>query len=265
MKKFIALAVAVLVVLVAGLVVTIVLSINPIIEKAVNTYGPKMADTDVRLGKASVSFLSGSGSLSDLFVGNPEGFTSPSSMELGDINIRVDKNSLTKQTVVIEKIVITDPTITYETKGKINNIQTLLNNVKKNVGGSSDSSSGSSSPKNSDGAADKAEADSGKKLVIKELIITGGQINLVMPMLGGKNVTLPMGDIRMTDIGEDNKADPAAVFASVLAAVNRDVTSSVSSGLKDVTGKLGEGAKSVGGAVGEKTKDVGDKIKSLFD
>lgn len=266
MKKFIALGASVLVVLIIGLVVTVVLSINPIIEKAVNTFGPKITDTDVRLGSANVSFLSGSGSLSNLFVGNPKGFSSPSAMELGDISIRVDKNSLTSDTIIIEKIVVTNPRLTYETKGKTNNIQTLLDNVKRNASSDgSGSAKGDSGSTKGDTAAEGESEASSKKLVINELLITGGEINLVMSMLGSRNVTVPMGDIRMTDIGRDKKADPAEVFARILGAVNKDVMGSVSSGLKDLGGSLTEGAKGAGEAVGSATKDLGNKIKGIFE
>src|ERR1700676_2913926 len=89
MKKiFLRIGLAVFVLIVLALVV-VFFSLNSIVKKSVETLGPEMTKVEVRLGSADISPFSGGGKLSKLFVGNPEGFKTTSSIQMGDIHVAV--------------------------------------------------------------------------------------------------------------------------------------------------------------------------------
>src|ERR1700676_3221633 len=86
-------------VLVALLVVFF--SLNSIVKKGVETVGPIITKVDVKLGSASISPFSGSGELSKLFVGNPEGYKSPSAMQVEDMKLGVSIGSVMSDVIVV--------------------------------------------------------------------------------------------------------------------------------------------------------------------
>jgi hypothetical protein len=57
-----------------------------LIESGVETHGPGLTGTDVALGGASVSIFSGEGELTNLRIGNPEGFSNDRAFDLGQRN-----------------------------------------------------------------------------------------------------------------------------------------------------------------------------------
>src|SRR5579883_3150169 len=104
MKKILArIAIAVVVLILAALLV-VFFSLNSIVKKGVETVGPMITKTEVKLGSADISPFSGGGRLTKLFVGNPEGFKAPSAMEFGDIKVGVQVSSLTSAVIVVNEV-----------------------------------------------------------------------------------------------------------------------------------------------------------------
>jgi uncharacterized protein involved in outer membrane biogenesis len=256
-KKWVIIAAAVFVVVII-LVLLGLSKIGPLIKAAVNTYGPKITKTEVRLGDVGVSIFSGEAKLKDFLLGNPKGFNAPQAMKVGSIYVSVDEKSLTKDTIVINKIEVVRPEITYEKAGGTDNFQTILNNVKSAIG----PATASKKP-----AEEKGD---GKKLLIRDFILKEGKVNLTMTGLAGKTVGTSLPDIRLKDIGKSQGGtSPAEAFKEVFAALYKEITSpavtdALKKGLKDIgfsTEALGgEAEKAVGSAGGEATK----KLKGLF-
>ena len=84
-------------------------NVDRIIKEVVETVGPKMTQTEVKLDKVELSTTSGTGKLSGLLIGNPKGFTTPSAMQLGEIGLTLDIGSLSTDTIVIKSILIRAP------------------------------------------------------------------------------------------------------------------------------------------------------------
>ncbi len=93
-----------LVVGIIGMIILAVLNLGTLIKTATETYGPKITKTEVRLDSADISILNGSGSLSGFLLGNPKGFSMPSAMECDTIRVKVVKESLTTNKIIIEEI-----------------------------------------------------------------------------------------------------------------------------------------------------------------
>ena len=69
----------------------------------------KANKVDVRLGSAKLSPLSGNGQLTELFVGNPEGYKSPSAIAVGSMGISVVPGSVMADKVVIRYVKVESP------------------------------------------------------------------------------------------------------------------------------------------------------------
>jgi uncharacterized protein involved in outer membrane biogenesis len=248
---------AVLVILVA-LVFFGLSKIGPLIKVAVNTYGPQITKTEVRLGDVSVSIFSGEAKLKDFLLGNPKGFTAPQAMKVGSVYVNVDEKSLTKDTLVIDKIEVVRPEITYERAGGTDNFQTILNNVM--------SATGQATP----AKKPAAEKGGGKKLLIRDFVLKDGKVSLTMAGLAGKTVTASLPDIHLKDIGKDQGGTaPAEAFKEVFAALHKEITSSgVTDSLKKGLKDAGLSAEALGGEAGKAAEsaagEAGKQLRGLF-
>jgi uncharacterized protein involved in outer membrane biogenesis len=267
MKKWILIGCGAVVVIIIIVLIVGISNLGPIIKSAVNTYGPKITKTEVRLSDVGVSLLSGEVKLKDFYLGNPKGFKSPQAMSVGSIYVNVDEKSLTGDTIIIDKIEVVGPEITYEKAKGTDNFKTILNNV----------SGAAATDKTTEKKPGKEEGD-GKKMLIRNVIVRDGKVNLAMSILGGKVVSAPLPDIHLQNLGKENGgASPAEVFKELFAALYGKITSSavtdtLNQGLKELGASIEsvvtEGAKKQMETVGEdakkEVKSITDKAKGLF-
>ena len=154
-------------------------------------------------------------------------------------------------TIVIEQIRILQPEITYETGSNGSNIDQLQKNVVSAAGGGG---SGSEAQSGDEGQA--------IKMIIKDLVISGGQLHYSNALLGGKTVDVALPEIRLTGIGEKSGgATSAEVTKEILGAINKKATSAIagSDAINDLKGQLETKIKDKAG------KAVGDKLQGLFN
>lgn len=256
MKKYILIGIGAVVVGIITMIILAVLNLGTLIKTVTEEYGPQITKTDVRLGSADISILSGSGSLEDFYLGNPKGFSMPSAMECDTIRVKIVKESLTTDKIIIDEIFIDGPIISYEKKGKTDNFQTIVNNINKTVAGEKKEAKQAE-------AEEPSETGSEKTIQINNFIVKNGKINLggsLLNAFGDSGVGIDLPDLHIKDIGKEKETSPAEAFAIVLGEMTGDVggtVSKVGEQLKETLGKAVEGA--AGGA-----ESVGGAIKSLF-
>lgn len=243
----------ILLAVIAGAAVYFVLSggLNKHIKSGVETYGPRVTQTAVTLEDVNLSILSGSGTLKNLNVGNPEGYTSENIFALGQIDLKVDTSTVFSDKIVIDHIIIKKPEISYEKTLTSSNVKKLMKNIEEFTG---PSSGPGPDPEPSEGAK--------KQVVIKKLIIEDATV-YVGVMGVGQTVTLPL--IEMNDIGEDGKQ---MTMAEVMDLVLSKLLQSIGPAIADA-GNLGGAAvdalKTQGlEKVDQATEKVGESIKGLF-
>jgi len=265
MKKLILIGGVVVIVIIAIILAIGVLNIGPLIKNAVNTYGPGITKTVVRVEDVNVSIFSGEAKLKGFYLGNPRGFKSPEAMRVSSIFVDVAEGSLTKDTIIIDRIEIIRPEITYEKAKGTDNFKTIIDNVKKTVGAGK-------SPK------EKSEkGGKGKKLLIRDFIVKDGKVTLCTSLLVGETISTPLPDIHLKNIGgEKEGASADKTFKEILTVLYRNVTSnivtdSLNKKLKVLGTSLedaGEGTKKQLETVGKDAKEelgrVSDKVKGLF-
>ena len=273
MKKWIFIGLGAIVVILIVVVVVGLSKLGPIVKMAVNTYGPKITDTELRVDDVGISLFSAEAKLKKFFLGNPKGFKSESAMKVGSVSVDVDEGSLAKDTIIIQKIEVVGPEITYEKRGQTDNFKALLANVQKNV------------PQGESAKKEPEKEGPGKQLIINDLIIKQGKVNLAVEIPGGvlgdKQISTALPDIHLKDIGKQKGgSSPAEVAKEIVTVLYAKITSpDVIGPLNDQLKNLGgtaakalegvtqEGLKGVTGVVegaGKEASGVTDKVKGLL-
>ena len=266
MKKWILMGAGAVVVIIIIVVVLGVSNLGPIIKNGVNTYGPEMTRTEVRLKDVDVSLFSGQATLDGFYLGNPKGFKSPQAMSVKSVYVDMDEKSLLADTVIIKRIEVVGPEITYEKIRGTDNFQTILNNVKGSVGGTGSSKKEAA-----------AKEGGGKKLIIEDFIVKEGKVNLPMSMVGGKTISVPLPEVHLKDVGkEKGGTSPSEVFEKVLAALHTQITSpavsdmmnkelkALGTSLEAVSGEAGKQLESLESGAKKATGSVTDQVKGLL-
>ena len=140
MKKLIIRGIVVLFVLLVLAVGASIYFLGSIFKKGVETVGPQITKTEIKLDSATLSLLSGSGKLKGLVVGNPEGFKTQSAISVGSVSVGVVAGSVFSDKVRVTQVNVQAPEITFEGGLKGNNLSKLLDNVQAAAGGSNKTS-----------------------------------------------------------------------------------------------------------------------------
>jgi len=233
------------------------------IKGGINTFGPTIMGVPVTLADATFRPFSGKVQLKKLHVGNPEGFKTPALFELGDVDIELDARSLFSDTIVIHKIYVNAPEITYERGLLSSNFGKLLEQLE----GDAETADGKKEKKP---AADAAGG--GKKVIIDELIVRDPKLNVSITAAGGHYIPVSLGQVEMKDIGRKSGgatfADAIKVIFSVLTQNIENAVAGagdlLGSGVKTVGKAAGEGAKAVGGAISDGASAVGKAVGGLL-
>jgi uncharacterized protein involved in outer membrane biogenesis len=259
MKKIIIGIVLAVVVLLVLVVVGCFVFLGAIVTKGVNTAGPAITKTDVKLGSASVSVLSGSATLNDLFVGNPQGYKTDSAIKANKISVSLQPMSIFGDKIIVRSVNVKSPDIMVEGGITKNNLTAILDNTQ----GSADQAETKKNVPEKDKKAPEEKA--ARKLEVDDFVISGAKVHYNGTLTGGKTVTLPIPDIHLQNLGtgpdgitaaELTKQVLNAVTAQVIPALTKsagDIGKEATGLLKDATGKGGSG-------VSNATKG----LKSLF-
>lgn len=234
-------------------VFAISLSLNKAVKAGVETFGPKITKTDISLAEVNISALSGKGAIKGLVVGNPEGFKTEHAIKLGSMQVALDTRSAFSDHVIVERIVIDSPEITYETGLTENNISRILKNIQMST---------QAAPSKEE--TKPQEASPGKKMQINDLLISNGKINLSSKLMQGKAVIIPLREIHLTDIGkESDGADISQVVEKVFRSFNESVVEAVAQSAKELSTSV-ESMEKAGEAVKEEASGLIKGLKDVF-
>ena len=247
MKWFVRIVI-VLLILIVALVVTANYYLGAIVIKVAETTGASALGVPIKLEQASFRLLQGHVTLRGFVLGNPKGFKTDQAISVGEVTVDLDPKSLLRDTIVIKRIYVDAPDITYE-----------LGLGKSNIGRILEQASGPAEP-------EKKEEPSGKKVVIEDFLIENGHVRISATLAMGVAAPIPLPTIHLTDIGREKQgASPLEVIKQVLGAIVGSVTKVVTG----TVGLVGDGAKAVGGvavSAVEGTADVvGDGAKAVGD
>lgn len=232
-------------------------SLESIVQKVVHKYGSEITGTDVNLKGFKLSLTNGEGRISNITVANPKNYSSPYIFELGEVYVKVNIKSLTSNTIIIDKIEVNKPIITYEMLSLTqNNIKEIQNNVNKNTAKTVKKETEENNQAKAE-APKEEKASAGKKVVIKSLVINGGELNAIATKDNKVSVKLPA--ITMTNIGGAKNGEPiAATISKVLTQILNTASSTVvNSQVADLKGIAEKNLDNVVGGVKDRVKSIG--------
>jgi hypothetical protein len=153
--------------------------------------------------------------------------------------------SLFSDTLVIRKILITDPQITYEQGLRDSNLTRLQKSLT-----AKEKTAVAEEVKPVEAQRDKTS----KKVIIEDFQFNGAKVHVSLTALAGKQVTLPLPEIHLTDIGKSSGgATPVEIISKVFRSISGAVVNVVAT-----TGDLaGDILKGAGSAATDVLKDAG--------
>lgn len=231
-------------------------SLETIVKKVVHKYGSEITGTDVNLNGFKLGLTTGEGRINQITVANPKNYSSPYIFNLEEIYVKVDLKSLTKDTIIIDKISINKPVITYE---MLSLTQNNINEIQKNIAKNTASASAQEENEAKETKAEKGSAPA-KKVVIKELVVSDGEIQAVANINGkANNLNVKLPTISMKNIGQEQQgANIAATISKVLNNILQTASKTVvESQLSDLKGIADENLNKVVGGVKDRVKELG--------
>jgi hypothetical protein len=235
--------------------------LDRIVAAAIEKYGSEATGTKVGVSSVRLDLKGGKGSIRNLSVGNPPGFSEGDAFRLEDISIAVNTGSLTGNPVVIDQVTILSPRIAYEiNKDGQSNIEL----IKKKLQGVPAKETGGKS------SADKE----GKKVVIRSLVIDKGEIAIRVAALSGKPLSAALPRLELKNLGGKGGGSPGDIARQVLGPLANQVAVAASGagvgqylgkGADDLKRALEEAARGKQAVPGkESAKELGDGLKKIF-
>jgi uncharacterized protein involved in outer membrane biogenesis len=242
--KILLIVLGVLTALGVAAVIALQLFLGSAVTTGVNHFAPKLTQTSVVLQDASISPLTGSGTLTGLVIGNPQGWGETPLCTLGKVHIDVAPFSLLGDHIVVNEIIVDAPEINYETKIVASNVNDLLKSVE-------------SALRSGKNTASLATTKDGKpiKVAVKKFRLTNARIRLGA---GGTGMTIPMPDIELNDLGtKEGGLSPDQIVAAIVKHVAGDVVVATVKAAGDIS-------KTGGAATAEGVKRAVEGLKGLF-
>ncbi|HEX5337853.1 MAG TPA: hypothetical protein VFW53_05395 [Gallionella sp.] len=225
MKKILVIA-AVVAVAIAAVFFFVSNPVGKLAKLAIEEFGPRMTQTDVKVKKIVISASDGRGSLSGLLIGNPKGFKTDYALKADTIGIEIEPASIAKDVIVIHNILIDAPSIIYEKGDNLSNFDAIQRNVEQFA-------------KTSQEADKNADKSGGKKMIIDTFIIRNAKVNYN----GLLDLSLP--DIELHNIGKKTGgATSAQVTKTIVAELNGKLALAVAKAV--VIGSVGGVALGIG-------------------
>jgi len=225
------------------------------VKWGIETAGKKTLNVGVKVEKARLGILSGTLGMENLVIDNPKEYQNPHLLELDSGKIQVNIGSLLSDVVKIKEIKLDGVNVTLEQKDvRGNNIQDILKNIPA-----------------------AQTQPSGKKLHIEILEISNINVKVKLLPIPGRadTLTLPLDNITMTNLGEDNKLDTAQLVSKILVAITTGIAKEGAGVLPDdVIGPLNTSLKQLeqlsqsllkgSDDFGNEVKDIAEGIKDLI-
>jgi len=266
MKKF---SIFVLVIAVIAALTYFFFPLEMIVKKVVNKYGSEVVGTDVSLQGFKLNPMDGFVEVKEITVANPANYKTKYAVQLGNISVKVNMDSILTDTIIVDEILVNKPVISYEMMSLTqNNIADIISNVNKY---STSSSASTTDTKVEANAEVKEDNSSAKKVIIKKVVISNGEINGAMTAAPDViSASIPLPTVTLTNIGEKSKgtsiADSIAMIMNkLLSSVSTTVISSNMANLKDVANDAVDATKETANSVVDGVKDTLKSINIFGD
>ena len=239
MKKLIKIVIGIVLVLLVLLVIVGLIvgtHLGAIVKAGMETVGPKVTQTTFTVEGIDVSLLSGSAGVKNMVIGNPDGYKAPQSISVGTASVSLVPSSVLSDKIVIRSVEVKAPEITFEGNPfGDNNLKKIMANVNAMAASVGGTSGGTNAP----AAAPSGASKPAKKLEVDDFLISGAKVHANITGVINKEITLPIPDIHLTDLGKNNDGITAA---DLTQKVLSEVTSGTIKAIGDYAVSLGKDA-----------------------
>jgi hypothetical protein len=205
------------------------------VRRALHHYGREMTQASVQVGAVQINPIDGRGEIRQLHIGNPPGFRTPYAARVEQIELQLDVRTLAEQVIVIRKLVVVAPDISYEKGEAQTNFEALQKNILAYL-----------PPAQRDATARP------RKFIVEEFALVGAKANAVAPFIAGAPVRVVLPDIRMRNIGKAQGGVTAGELGAVITgALRQRLVASVS-------------FESLRRSLGTAIDDAGNRVKGWF-
>ncbi len=206
MKKKLIIGALALLMVIVGVAVFLYNSIDSIVEAAIEKEGSRVLGTRVSVGSVDISLKTGRGTIRDLAVANPKGFSSNDMFTLGEITVDIDVMSINRDPIVVDEITITEPHVRVEMNEQAS---TNVGVVKSTV----DTYQTASAPKGK-----KEDSGFEKRIVIRKFAFEKGVVDVDAASLGVEETGLALPPVRMSNVGGAKGERPDGIAKAVSRA-----------------------------------------------
>ena len=203
------------------------LYLDGIVKSAIQQYGPKILQVPVQVEDVSLSPLTGSGTIEDLTIGNPDGFDSDYLITIGQLSIDMDITTLLSQNITIENLLLQNMHIIYERNSGTTNVAAFEELMSETSSADSETES--------------------QAMTINRMVIDDSRLTLQASLLGDKSIDVKIPRTEREQISsEDNTV--AGVVKIALDPVLQSIKNAGSQAIQ----KAGK-------------SKVKDKVKGIFN
>jgi hypothetical protein len=110
-------------------VVIVLMNLNGIVRRTVETQSTAQLKLPTTLGGASLSILGGDVSLRDYNVGSPAGYKAPAMLSLGGLDVNTSWSGLRSEPLTVDAITIDKPTLVLEMAGTEFNVKKFVDGL----------------------------------------------------------------------------------------------------------------------------------------
>lgn len=201
--------------------------IDNIIASGIRYGGTSALGVKVDVDSVRLKLLHGSLEMKGLTVENPAGSSAQYALKMPEFHAKLEPMSVFSDKIIIDDITITGMHINYEPmlRGG-SNLQLLLDNLKK-----AEKDKVAKPTKDTPKKSGEQKSKPSKKVVIKHLLASNGEINMT---LLGRSSLIPMPPVEMNNIGESGNVAVPEAIAMFLSELIVNVVRSSGSILKDI-------------------------------
>jgi len=168
---------------------------DALIKRAIEHYGPQVTGVAVKVKSVKLEPLDGSGAIMGLELGNPQGFSAPHALTLGEMRLAVDPATITSNVIHVKEISLEAPAITYERGAKGDNLSAIQKHIESELPKSEPSSK--SAPKDAPQ----------RKFIVDHVQVRNAKLSY------GGAVTVGLPDVHLRDLGKKKGGATAAEIA----------------------------------------------------
>jgi hypothetical protein len=240
MRKLFLSVVIVLVVLIVVAVIVGGFFLGTIVKTGMETVGQKITQVSIKVDAVNLSLLTGSARVKGLVVGNPEGYKTPQAISVGSAAVGVNPFSVLSDKIIVRSVRVEAVEITFEGGLGGNNLSKIMDNM-------------------------NAIAKSGRKIEVDDFLIAGAMVHVNLTGMSGKEMTLPLPDIHLTNLGKGNAGITATdLTRRVLGAITTATVKVVASATTNIGKGAGNLGRDAGKAVGQDVNKITKGIGGLF-